>query len=81
LAVQQHATKQVLKLRMHKPMTNKSIEQLLEEQNRLLRESNEIERAMLENATAKKKPWVCACWPHCYHGAIVGGIFGCYGRS
>lgn len=62
-------------------MTKKSVEQLLEEQNQLLRESNEIERAMLENAPAKKKPWVCEDWPHCDHGGMLGGIFGCYGRN
>ena len=62
-------------------MTTKSIPELLEEQNKLIRESNEIERAMLENTPAKKKRWVCEEWPHCDHGGMLGGVFGCYGRE
>lgn len=58
----------------------KPIEKLLEEQNQLLRDRNVIERAFLDKMPEKRNPWVCGSWPRCYHGAVVGGIFGCYGQ-
>lgn len=59
----------------------KSIENLFAEQNRLLREQNELLRQSnnIQAAPRPKKPWVCGSWPNCYHGRIVGGIFGCAG--
>ena len=57
----------------------KTVEQLLEEQNELLRERNRIERAVLDKMPEKKNSWVCGSWPRCYHGTIIGGVFGCYG--
>lgn len=57
----------------------KTLEQLFEEQNTLLREQNAILRRQTEQQ--KKKPWVCGSWPLCYHGKIIGGIFGCAGMD
>jgi hypothetical protein len=59
------------------PHPPKTLEQLFEEQNALLRDQNAILRRQVEQKT--KKPWVCGSWPNCYHGMIVGGIIGCAG--
>lgn len=57
------------------------LKQLFEEQNGLLRQQNELlaQRNRIATQQARTKKWVCGSWPYCYHGRIVGALFGCAG--
>ena len=62
-------------------MTKKTIAELFEEHNQMLREQNRLLARSndIQAQPRAKNAWVCGSWPHCYHGSIIGGIFGCAG--